>query len=126
MKVKFRKKTLDIENISKKKNEFYAEWNHYCIEIFKNEYHPNSMRKEYWKEYKYYVCVTNPMGSCIVDGNEFPTQSKCLQCAFDNIDLDLQELENMVSKKNQLIQEQGNEILDDIQEVEYWLKNMSY
>lgn len=126
MKAKFRNKTLDIKNMSKRKNEFYAEWNYYTIEIFKNDYHLSFIRKEYQKEYKYYVCVTNPMGSCIVDGSEFSTQSKCLQCAFDNIDLDLQELENMVSEKNQLIQEQGEEIRDNIEEAEYWLKNMSY
>lgn len=126
MKVKFRKKILDIENVSKKKNEFYAEWNYYSIEIFQNEYLPNFMSKEYWKKHKYYVYVTNPMGSCIVDGNEFSTQSKCLQCAFDNIDLDLKELKSMVSEKEQLIQEEGNDILQDIQEAEYWLENMSY
>lgn len=126
MKVKFRNKTLNIENISKKRNEFYAQWNYYSVEIFQNEYYPNFISKEYWKEHRYYVCVTNPMGSCIVDGSEFPTQSKCLQHAFDNIDLDLQELENLVSEKGQLIQEQGTEILEDIEEVEYWLKDMSY
>lgn len=78
------------------------------------------------EKHKYYVWVTNPMGSYIVDGSEFPTQPKCLQCVFDNIDLDLQRLENLVSEKGQLIQEQGDEILQDIEEVEYWLKDMSY
>lgn len=125
MKVKFRKRTLDIKNLLKKKNGFYTEWNYYTIEIFQNEYHPNFMSREYWKEHKYYLCVSNPMGSCIVDGSEFPTQSKCLQYAFDNIDLDLHELEHMVNKKNQLIQD-GDEFLEDIEETEHWLKEMNY
>lgn len=49
MKVKFRNKILDIENISKKKNEFCTQWNYYDIEIFQNKYHRNFMSKEYWK-----------------------------------------------------------------------------
>lgn len=124
--VRFRGKTLDIKNLLKKKNEFYTEWNYYTIEIFQNECYPNCISRERWKEYKYYVCVTNPMGSCIVDGPEFPTQSKCLQCAFDNIDLDLHELENMVSEKNQLFQDYEDEFRKNIQEAESWLKEMSY
>lgn len=84
------------------------------------------MSREYWKEHKYYVCVTNPMGSCIVDGYESPTQSKCLQCAFDNINYDLHELENMVSEKSQLLQDYGNKFREDIEEIEYWLKEMKY
>lgn len=87
MRAKFRGKTLDFKNLSKKKNEFYTEWNYYIIEIFQNEYHPHFMSREHWKEHKYYVCVTNPLGLRIVDGSEFPTQSKCLQCAFDNLQL---------------------------------------
>ena len=65
------------------------------------------------------------MGSCIVDGSEYPTQSKCLQCAFDNIDMDLREMENMVREKCQLI-ESGEETSEDIKEVEYWLGEMRY
>ena len=125
MRVKFRNKTLNISNQSDKKNEFYAEWNYYCIEIFQNDKNLYS-DKEYWKEHKYYVYVISPLGSCIVDGSEYSTQSKCLQCAFDNIDLDLKELENMVSEKTQLIEEYGEEIIYDIKEAEDWLDKMSY
>ena len=125
MRVKFRGKTLNISNQSDKKNEFYAEWNYYCIEIFQNDKNLY-LDKDYWKEHRYYVCVTSPLGSCIVDGNEYSTQSKCLQCAFDNIDFDLKELENMVSEKSQLIEEYGDEIIYDIKEAEDWLDIMSY
>lgn len=124
MRVKFREKFLNIENQSDKINEFYAEWNYFVIEIFQNDKR-NYSDREKWKEHKYYVCVSNPMGSCIVDGSEYPTQSKCLQCAFDNIDMDLREMENMVTEKCQLI-ESGEETNEDIKEVEYWLSEMRY
>lgn len=124
MRVKFREKFLNIENQSDKRNEFYAEWNYYIIEIFENDKRNYSDRKR-WKEHRYYVCVSNPMGSCIVDGSEYSTQSKCLQCAFDNIDMNLREMENMVSEKCQLI-ESGEETNEDIKEVEYWLSEMRY
>lgn len=124
MRVKFREKTLNIENLSNKNNEFYSEWNHFVIEIFENDKR-DYVDRERWKEHRYYVCVSNPMGSCIVDGSEYPTQSKCLQCAFDNIDMDLREMENMVSEKCQLI-ESGEETNEDIKEVEYWLSEMRY
>lgn len=72
--MKFRNKTLNIANQSKKNNEFYAEWNYYVIEIFQNDkgFYAN---KERYQEYRYYVCVSNPMGCYIVDGIEYPTQS---------------------------------------------------
>lgn len=124
MRVKFREKTLNIENLSNKNSEFYAEWNYFVIEIFQNDKR-NYADRERWKEHRYYVCVSNPMGSCIVDGSEYPTQSKCLQCAFDNIDIDLREMESMVSEKCQLI-ESGEETNEDIKEVEYWLSEMRY
>jgi len=124
MRVKFREKFLNIENQSDKINEFYAEWNYFVIEIFQNDKR-NYADRERWKEHRYYVCVSNPMGSCIVDGSEYPTQSKCLQCVFDNIDMDLREMENMVSEKCQLI-ESGEETNEDIKEVEYWLSEMRY
>lgn len=124
MRVKFREKFLNIENQSDKRNEFYAEWNYFVIEIFQNDKR-NYADRERWKEHRYYICVSNPMGSCIVDGSEYPTQSKCLQCAFDNIDIDLREMENMVSEKCQLI-ESGEETNEDIKEVEYWLSEMRY
>ena len=125
MRAKFRGKTLNISNQSSNKNEFCAEWNYYCIEIFQNAKKLYS-DKEFWKEHKYYVCVTSPLGSHIVDGREYSTQSKCLQCAFDNIDLDLRELENMVSEKEQLIEEYGKEAIYDIKEAKDWLNKISY
>lgn len=124
MRVKFREKFLNIENQADKINEFYAEWNYFVIKIFQNDKR-NYADRERWKEHKYYVCVSNPMGSCIVDGSEYPTQSKCLQCAFDNIDMDLREMENMVNEKCQLI-ESGEETNEDIKEVEYWISEMRY
>lgn len=124
MRVKFRKKTLNIENQSNKKNEFYTEWNYFIIEIFQNE-RSIYIDKKRWKEHRYYVCVTNPMGSCIVDGSEYSTQSKCLQYAFDNIDADLMKMEKIVSEKNQLIEE-GEETKEDIEEIKYWLNSMKY
>lgn len=124
MRVKFREKILNIVNQSNKNNEFYAEWNYFIIEIFQNDKR-NYIDKERWKQHRFYVCVSNPMGSCIVDGSEYPTQSKCLQCAFDNIDMDLSEMENIVSEKCQLI-ESGEETNEDIKELEYWLSEMMY
>ena len=124
MRVKFRKRTLNIENQSNKSNEFYAEWNYYIIEVFQNDRNMY-VDKDIWKEHRYYVCVTNPMGSCIEDGSEYSTRSKCLQSAFDSIDANLIEMENLVSEKNQLIMD-GEETKEDIAEVEYWLSNMKY
>lgn len=124
MRVKFREKTLNIENLSNKNSEFYAEWNYFTIEIFQNDKR-NYADRERWKDHRYYVCVSSPMGSYIVDGSEYPTQLKCLQCAFDNIDIALREMENMVSEKCQLI-ESGEETNEDIKEVEYWLSEMRY
>lgn len=124
MRVKFREKTLNIENQLNKNNEFYTEWNYFIIEIFQND-RSMYVDKDRWKEHRYYVCVTNPMGCCIVDGSEYSTQSKCLQCAFDNIDADLIEMENIVSEKKQLIKD-GEETKEDIEEVEYLLSNMKY
>lgn len=124
MRVRFRERTLNIKNQSNKKNEFYAEWNYFIIEIFQND-RRFYVDKERYKEHRYYVCVSNPMGCCIVDGSEYSTQSKCLQCAFDNIDSDLREMEFMVSKRNELI-EDGEETKEDIEETEYWLRKMQY
>lgn len=124
MRVKFREKTLNVINQSNKNNEFYTEWNYFVIEIFQNDKRIYADR-ERWKEHRYYACVSSPMGSCIVDGSEYPTQSKCLQCAFDNIDIYLREMENMVSEKCQLI-ESGEETNEDIKEVEYWLSEIKY
>lgn len=120
MRVKFRGKTFNITNQSDKSNEFYAEWNYYIIEIFKNSKDDFYCNKERYKDCKYYVVVTSPLGGCIVDGSEHPTQSKCLQEAFDNIDLDLTEKEKMLTEKNQLITEYGEEMKEEIDEIEYW------
>ena len=111
MRTKFRSKTLNIDNKSNKSNEFYGEWNFYTIEIFQNSKDDFYRKRELWKEHRYYVCVTNPLGNCIVDGYEASTQSKCLQEAFDNIDIDLRDLEN---------------ISNEDEEVEYWLSQMMY
>ena len=111
MRAKFRGNTLDIDNQTNKSNEFYGEWNFYTIEIFQNSKDDFYRKRELWKERRYYVCVTNPLGNCIVDGYEASTQSKCLQEAFDNIDIDLKDLEN---------------ISNEDEEVEYWLSQMMY
>lgn len=120
MRVKFRGKTLDIKNESNKRNEFYSKWNHYDVEIFQNAYSRVGDNGEYWKSHRFYVCVSCPMGSTIVDGSEAPTQTKCLQIAFDNIDLDLKEKENAVKNKTQY------DDADWIEEIEYWLGEMNY
>ncbi len=126
MRTKFRNRTLNIINHSLKKNEFYGEWNYYIIEIFENDKTDYRGRVQYWKDHRFYVVVQNPMGGCIVDGSEASTQSKCLQIAFDNIDLDLSEMESMVANKSNLIDEYGQEIAEEIDEVEYWLNKMKY
>ncbi|RFZ78289.1 hypothetical protein DS742_14345 [Lacrimispora amygdalina] len=120
MRVKFRGKTLNIKNNSKKRNEFCANWNHYDIEVFENDYRNVGDHGEYWKAHRFYVCATEPMGSTIVDGSEAPTQTKCLQIAFDNIDFDLKEKEEVVNQKTQY------DDSDWVDEIEYWLKEMSY
>lgn len=125
MRVKFRGKTLNINNELNNSNEFYSDWNYYTIEILKND--RNNYRDNYrYKEHKYYVVVSSPLGHCIVDGCEAATKSKCLQEAFDNIDIDLREMENTVSEQYQLKQDYGEEFLEDIEECEYWLSKMYY
>lgn len=122
MRVKFRGKTLDIKNESKKRNEFYSKWNHYDIEIFQNKYHSFDDHGEYWKAHRFYAVVSCPMGSTIVDGSEAPTQTECLQIAFDNIDIDLKEKEDVIKNKAQY----DNEEINWVEEIEYWLNEMSY
>lgn len=119
MRVKFRGKTIDISNQSSKKNEFFSEWNYFTINILENDKMYYRGKMQYWKEHRYYVIVQNPMGSCIVDGAEASTQSKCLQIAFDNIDSDLLDMESMVTNKD--AQE-----MEDVKEVEDWLSRMKY
>lgn len=126
MRTKFRGRTLDIINHSLETNEFYGEWNHFIIEIFENDKTDYRGRMKYWKDHRFYVVVQNPMGGCIVDGAEASTQSKCLQIAFDNIDSDLFEMESVVANKSNLIDEYGQEMEDDIREVEDWLNQMKY
>lgn len=121
MRAKFRGKTLNITNLSTKKNEFYTQWNYFTIEIFENDKTDYRGRMQYWKEHRFYVVVQNPMGGCIVDGAEASTQSKCLQIAFNNIDSDLFDIESMVANKSNLIDEYGQEMEDEIREVEDWL-----
>lgn len=126
MRAKFRGKTLNINNLSAKSNEFYTEWNYYTIEIFKTNKNDYYCHKEYYKENKFYVMVTTPWGGLIVDGSTAPTQSKCLQIAFDNIDCDIIDKECMVANKAAMIDEYGKEIENDIDEIEYWLNQMKY
>lgn len=120
MRVKFRGKTLNIEDKSKKRNEFYSNWNNYDIEIFQNEYPKIGDHGEYWKAHRFYVVVSCPIGSTIVDGSEAPTQAKCLQIAFDNIDFDLKEKEDAVKNKTRYDEAEW------IEEIEYWLGEMNY
>jgi len=61
------------------------------------------------------------MGSAIVDGSEAPTQTKCLQIAFDNIDFDLKEKEDVVKKRLNMTTLTGGG-----EEIENWLVEMSY
>ena len=108
MKIKFRGKTLDIqnENIESPRKRFYTTWNYFEINISKCG--------------KYYESiVTSPLGDLLVIHSSYKTMKEAVQDAFDNIELDIIEKGNMLTERNQLLQDE--EITEeDLSEIEYW------
>ena len=108
MKIKFRGKTLDIqnENTENPKKCFYATWNYFEINISK-----------YGKYYE--SIVTSPLGDLLVRHSSYKTMKEAVQDAFNNIELDIIERGNMLTERNQLLQDE--EITEeDLSEIEYW------
>lgn len=127
MKVKFRGKTLNIKNESDKCNEFYAEWNGYSIKVIENEKSFFNYNEEHYKNNKYDLEVINPLGIYIVINYlYFKTISESLQCAFDNIDLDLKEMEEVKNKRDRLIEKYGEETVEEIAEIIEKFNNVGY
>ena len=108
MKIKFRGKTLDIqnENIESPRKRFYTTWNYFEINISKCS--------------KYYESiVTSPLGDLLVEDASYKTMKEAVQDAFNNIELDITEKGNMLTERNQLLQ--GEEMTEeDLSEIEYW------
>ena len=108
MKIKFRGKTLDIQNedIESPRKRFYTTWNYFEINISK-----------YGKYYE--SIVTSPLGDLLVEDASYKTMKEAVQDAFDNIELDIIEKGNMLTERNQLLQDE--EITEeDLSEIEYW------
>ena len=108
MKIKFRGKTLDIqnENIESPRKCFYTTWNYFEINISKCG--------------KYYESiVTSPLGDLLVRHSSYKTMKEAVQDAFDNIELDIIERGDILTERNQLLQDE--EITEeDLSEIEYW------
>lgn len=108
MKIKFRGKTLDVQNedIKNPKKCFCATWNYFEINISKCG--------------KYYESiVTSPFGAMLVGYALYKTMKEAVQDAFDNIELDITEKGNMLTERNHLLQDE--EITEeDLSEIEYW------
>lgn len=121
MKVKYRGKTIEIQNdldtssSNHFKFVFTSTWNCYNIEILKEERHMGigHVNKDYYNKHKYAVVVSSPFGSCIVDGYSDSTIKKCLQEAIDNIASDIDDLINRL--------EDMDEEQDDRDEIAYWI-----
>lgn len=103
MKVVFKAKMLDIKN--KDKKCFYTIWNYFEINVSK-----------YGKYYE--SIVTNPLGEMLV-GASYTTMREAVQDSFNNIELDINEKGNMLTERNQLLQD-GEMTEDDLSEIEYW------
>ena len=108
MKIKFRGKTLDVQNedIKNPRKCFYTTWNYFEINVSKcGEY--------------YESIVTSPLGDLLVRHSSYKTMKEAVQDAFDNIELDIIERGNMLTERNQLLQDE--EITEeDLSEIEYW------
>lgn len=103
MKVVFKAKMLDIKN--KDKKCFYTTWNYFEINVSK-----------YGKYYE--SIVTNPLGEMLV-GASYKIMREAVQDAFNNIELDINEKGNMLTERNQLLQD-GEITEEDLSEIEYW------
>ena len=108
MKIKFRGKTLDIqnENIESPRKRFYTTWNYFEINVSKCG--------------KYYESiVTSPLDDLLVEYASYKTMKEAVQDAFNNIEFDITEKGNMLTERNQLLQDE--EITEeDLSEIEYW------
>ena len=108
MKIKFRDKTLDVQNedIKNPKKCFCATWNYFEINISKCG--------------KYYESiVTSPLGDLLVGYALYKTMKEAVQDAFDNIEFDIIEKGNMLTERNQLLQDEEM-TEEDLSEIEYW------
>ena len=75
MKIKFRGKTLDIqnENIESPRKRFYTTWNYFEVDVSKYDN-------------KYYESiVTSPLGEMLVARTLYKTMKEAVQDAFNNI-----------------------------------------
>lgn len=92
MKIKFRGKTLDIQNKSNEapSRNFDCIWNGYIIEANKEP-----------KEKVWWIGVYCPMGSTVVDGDAQTTLLQSIQYAFDNISYDIDEKRKIVDEYTQ-------------------------
>ena len=108
MKIKFRGKTLDVQNedIKNPRKCFYITWNYFEINVSKCG--------------KYYESiVTSPLGDLLVRHSSYKTMKEAVQDAFDNIELDIIERGDILTERNQLLQDE--EITEeDLSEIEYW------
>lgn len=108
MKIKFRGKTLDIqnENIESPRKRFYTTWNYFEVDVSKCG--------------KYYESiVTSPLGELLVEDASYKTMKEAVQDAFSNIEFDIIEKGNILTERNQLLQDE--EITEeDLSEIEYW------
>ena len=108
MKIKFRGKTLDVQNedIKNPRKCFYTTWNYFEINVSKCG--------------KYYESiVTSPLGDLLVEDASYKTMKEAVQDAFNNIELDITEKGNMLTERNQLLQDEEM-TEDDLSEIEYW------
>ena len=109
MKIKFRGKTLDIqnENIESPRKCFYITWNYFEVDVSK------------YDNKCYESIVTSPLGEMLVARTLYKTMKEAVQDAFNNIELDIVERGNMLTERNQLLQDE--EITEeDLSEIEYW------
>ena len=108
MKIKFKGKTLDVKNedTENPRKCFYTTWNYFEINISK-----------YGKYYE--SIVTSPLGEMLVGYASYKTMKEAVQDAFNNIEFDIIEKGNMLTERNQLLQD-GEMTEDDLSEIEYW------
>ena len=118
MRVKLKGKTLNIENQSSSISEFYTEWNGYTIEMYPYKHEVKSVwnqKPEIKKGYEVFVITYT--GSYIVNGAEYKTKSEALQEAFDNINLDIDELKE---NYHEYVDENDTEMLEVCEMVKEW------
>lgn len=109
MKIKFKGKALDIKNeeTENPKKYFHVLWNYFEIDIARESLAC------------YESLVTSPLGETLVYYKTYKTMKEAVQDAFNNIELDIIEKGNMLTERNQLLQDE--EIIEeDLSEIEYW------